>query len=370
MPTLIDKSYEHQYGFLIQFENEWYDISDFVDQHPGGEDILQDYRGKDVTVAMKDHLIHFHSEAAFDILKGFKVSSSKNGTAVAAATIRQTNANSVDGARASSHDPLSNDTHHILSFDKPLLMQLWDPETIKSRDQYLKLIHTPRHLSYSARLFENSYLELLTKTPWWVIPLFWFPIAGFLFYSGFIGFSSLFDHQASSLTESVFSQFNPLLLTTLLFLSGTLAWSFVEYTFHRFIFHCDDWIIPHRYFYTLHFLIHGIHHFLPMDPYRLVMPPTLFTFLALPSYGLFHLLVSSLPFKLTIFSGLIVGYVIYDLTHYFLHHGAAQKWQYIRRMKAHHMSHHYVHPSLGFGITNIVWDRLFDTSIPTINHES
>jgi 4-hydroxysphinganine ceramide fatty acyl 2-hydroxylase len=40
---------------------------------------------------------------------------------------------------------------------------------------------------------------------------------------------------------------------------------------------------------TLHFLLHGIHHFLPMDKLRLVMPPVLFIILAAPFWQLAHL---------------------------------------------------------------------------------
>src|SRR5258707_15189470 len=37
---------------------------------------------------------------------------------------------------------------------------------------------------------------------------------------------------------------------------------------------------------TMHFLLHGIHHYLPMDKLRLVMPPTLFLALATPFWHL------------------------------------------------------------------------------------
>lgn len=30
------------------------------------------------------------------------------------------------------------------------------------------------------RLFSFQWLEVLTKTPWWIIPIFWLPIIGFL----------------------------------------------------------------------------------------------------------------------------------------------------------------------------------------------
>ena len=72
---------------------------------------------------------------------------------------------------------------------------------------------------------------------------------------------------------------------------------------------------------TTHFLLHGIHHYLPMDKLRLVMPPTLFVALATPFYKLAHTVFYWDWYVATaVFCGGIFGYICYDLTHYFLHH--------------------------------------------------
>lgn len=72
---------------------------------------------------------------------------------------------------------------------------------------------------------------------------------------------------------------------------------------------------------TLHFLLHGIHHYLPMDKYRLVMPPTLFVILATPFWKLAHtVFFYNWYAAVTVFCGGVFGYVCYDMTHYFLHH--------------------------------------------------
>lgn len=34
------------------------------------------------------------------------------------------------------------------------------------------------------RLFEREWMEILTKTPWWLVPLFWLPIITYLLYNG------------------------------------------------------------------------------------------------------------------------------------------------------------------------------------------
>lgn len=72
---------------------------------------------------------------------------------------------------------------------------------------------------------------------------------------------------------------------------------------------------------TLHFLLHGIHHYLPMDKYRLVMPPTLFVVLAAPFWKLAHtIFFYNWYAAVAVYCGGVFGYICYDLTHYFLHH--------------------------------------------------
>ena len=76
-----------------------------------------------------------------------------------------------------------------------------------------------------------------------------------------------------------------------------------------------------RFCITLHFLLHGIHHYLPMDRYRLVMPPTLFVVLAAPFWKLAHAVFFYNWYgAVAAYSGGIFGYICYDMTHYFLHH--------------------------------------------------
>ena len=72
---------------------------------------------------------------------------------------------------------------------------------------------------------------------------------------------------------------------------------------------------------TLHFLLHGIHHYVPMDRLRLVMPPTLFVVLAAPFYKLaLAVFYWDWYVAMSVFCGGMFGYVVYDETHYFLHH--------------------------------------------------
>lgn len=122
------------------------------------------------------------------------------------------------------------------------------------------------------------------------------------------------------------------------FLAGNVIWTILEYTLHRFLFHVDYYLPDTNWAMMLHFLLHGIHHYLPMDRLRLVMPPTLFLALETPFTNLAHLL-----FPKSVANGIISGaftfYILYDCMHYALHHTRLP--QYMAEMKRYHLAHHY-----------------------------
>ena len=83
----------------------------------------------------------------------------------------------------------------------------------------------------------------------------------------------------------------------------------------------SSYLPDNRVFITLHFILHGIHHYLPMDRYRLVMPPTLFAALAIPFWSVARLIFFHDWYaSLAGYCGGVLGYIMYDMTHYFLHH--------------------------------------------------
>ncbi len=330
-----------------------YDITPFLDDHPGGGSLILEYGGKDVTKIMKDEISHGHSEAAYEILEEHLVGFVATDLVMKSAVESQhpdtilplpprenekeprlgnslTEANSkqvYSNTGMSSAEDLSIETdfttdfrtHKFLDLSRPMFPQLWNGGF--SRSFYLEQVHRPRHYKggKSAPLFGN-FLEPLSKTSWWVVPLVWLPPVA---YGTFLAFGGLPTHEALAY-----------------WLFGLGLWTLVEYILHRGLFHVDKsvihallsfllrltWII-HRYLpdnrvgITLHFLLHGIHHYLPMDKLRLVMPPALFIILATPFYHLAYFLFSYDWYAATaVLCGGIFGYICYDLTHYFLHH--------------------------------------------------
>lgn len=125
------------------------------------------------------------------------------------------------------------------------------------------------------------------------------------------------------------------------------------------------WLPDNRVGITAHFLLHGIHHYLPMDRYRLVMPPTLFVILAAPFWKLAHtVFFYNWYAATTVYCGGIFGYVCYDLTHYFLHHRNLPMWY--KQLKKYHLQHHFLDYELGFGVTSRFWDTVFGTELPAV----
>jgi 4-hydroxysphinganine ceramide fatty acyl 2-hydroxylase len=353
-----------------------YDVTDFLDSHPGGGDLILEYGGKDITEILKDGTSHTHSEAAYEVLDdsliGFLATdsliksatkSTRPDTVLPVDPSHLTSSGEANGVAAdgtarpvydatglSSEEDLSKETdphddyktHKFLDLNRPLILQVWYGGFSKAF--YLEQVHRPRHYKggASAPLFGN-FLEPLTKTPWWIIPAMWLPPVIY-------GTSIAAKGMRSPLTTASYWGL------------GVFIWTLVEYILHRFLFHLDNYLPDNRVAITMHFLLHGIHHYLPMDKLRLVMPPTLFLALASPFWKLAHTLFFwDWNVATAVFCGGIFGYICYDLTHYFLHHKTLPA--YWRQLKKYHLQHHFMDYENGFGVTSRFWDVIFGTEL-------
>nr|KAI8762469.1 cytochrome b5-like isoform X2 [Biomphalaria glabrata] len=50
-----------------------YDLTEFVDRHPGGREILEQHNGLDIEAAMQNSSVHAHSKAAYSMLERYAV---------------------------------------------------------------------------------------------------------------------------------------------------------------------------------------------------------------------------------------------------------------------------------------------------------
>lgn len=190
------------------------------------------------------------------------------------------------------------------------------------------------------RMFDSWFLETFSKTPWWTVPLLWLPL------------------WCWSLWWAVVPQHTPPALMPPLLSLGLLAWSLLEYTLHRFVFHAQ----PTRPLaIMLHYSLHGCHHKQPGDRLRLVFPPLF----AAPLVAFFWHACRAAMGGLrgpgaTVFAGMLLGYVFYDMSHYAMHRpGAAPKW--LRRARRTHLAHHYVDDMVSFGVSSDLMDRIWGT---------
>lgn len=369
IPLADVRAHNNEKSCYVTIGTRVFDVTDFLSDHPGGGDLILEYGGRDVKEIMEDTVSHFHSEAAYEILDESLVGFVANETILNGAVksgkpaeivplppsekgkqeLKENNEPLYAATGMSNEADLSRETdfntdfrtHKFLDLSRPLFMQLWNGGFKK--DFYLEQVHRPRHYrgGDSAPLFGN-FLEPLSKTPWWVVPTIWLPLVG---YGTVLGLGSLGAP-----------------VTAAYWFTGVGIWTLVEYTLHRCLFHLDYYLPDNRVGITAHFLLHGIHHYLPMDKYRLVMPPTLFVVLAAPFWKLAHaIFFYNWYAATTVYSGGIFGYICYDLTHYFLHHRKLPS--FYQALKKYHLAHHFADYENGFGVTSRFWDWVFDTQL-------
>jgi dihydroceramide fatty acyl 2-hydroxylase len=138
---------------------------------------------------------------------------------------------------------------------------------------------------------------------------------------------------------------------------GYLFWTLTEYWLHRVIFHFEPEDGPGA---RLHWIMHGVHHDHPNDPMRLVMPPSVSVPLSALFYLAFYFALGS-TYALAFGAGFFGGYLLYDMTHYHLHHHKP-KTRAGKRLRELHMRHHFQDDTRGFGVSAPWWDHVFGTA--------
>jgi dihydroceramide fatty acyl 2-hydroxylase len=196
---------------------------------------------------------------------------------------------------------------------------------------------TADSLRASPRLFENPLLDKLSRVHW-STPLF------------------VYSPVVFGLAWLSLKSFDPLVVVTATGL-GYFIWTLIEYFGHRFLFHYE---FPGRFGARIHFLIHGVHHVHPNDPLRLVMPVLLSGPIMLIAYAVVRLLFG-LPLGYPVLMGFILGYLSYDMVHYYVHH-AEPKTRLGLTLRRLHMLHHFRDPTRGFGVSVPFWDYVFKTA--------
>jgi len=290
-----------------------HDVTQFVHQHPGGFEIVEEQLGKDASEVFQDNSVHEHSTSAYTILKKFRI-----------------------GIVANSQTHENNEL-----LEKEKIQQKVDgqaailPQLPYLGTNYQPWVHSnPSFGSKGMIIFPYNFLEIWTRWPWWYV-LAWLPISSYCFFL--------------SLQNSV-------ALTFCYFFAGILAWCLMEYTLHRFAFH---YVTESAAGNVAHYFMHGVHHLTPTDSQRLTFPPYFTVFLGVSVYYLFWTLFPE-KIALPLYSGLTISYMMYDVLH-FLFHRCDLPIPIFRQLKTNHLKHHYKDQTKNFGVTSPLFDIIFGT---------
>jgi sterol desaturase/sphingolipid hydroxylase (fatty acid hydroxylase superfamily) len=191
--------------------------------------------------------------------------------------------------------------------------------------------------SSKTRYFKNPFLESLTYTSALTLNIIFIPLSIFFIFTSF---------QKHSFAIAIFG-----------IASGLFIWTFIEYVMHRFAFHFK---FKNEKLKQFHALFHLSHHQFMQDErkYQTILA------LSLPSTILYYFLLKSLlgAYVEPVFTGLMIGYVLYEFTHYSTH---TRKMDSIlvKHLKQHHMHHHFLDQEKNFGVTSALWDIIFNTRL-------
>lgn len=187
------------------------------------------------------------------------------------------------------------------------------------------------------RLFDNPILERLSRTHISV------PLIVFAIYS-----TALIYWSVTHTTLSV-------LATIGLFFAGVLAFTWVEYMVHRYLFHMGTYTKARE---KLQYTLHGVHHEFPKDKDRLAMPPLLSITLATVLLLVFRVVMGDFAFAFL--PGFLVGYALYLAIHYMVHAFQPPK-NFLKALWVNHGVHHYKDGEIVFGVSSPLWDYIYGT---------
>jgi sterol desaturase/sphingolipid hydroxylase (fatty acid hydroxylase superfamily) len=196
------------------------------------------------------------------------------------------------------------------------------------------------HHQGTKRLFENPLLEWLTRTHIAV------PLVVFFFYSSSLLYWSI-THTALSV-----------LVTIGMFFLGVIAFTWVEYMVHRYLFHMGTSTERRA---KMQYTMHGVHHEYPKDKERLAMPPVLSISIATMLLFLFRLVLGDLVFSFL--PGFLVGYALYLSVHYMVHAYTPPK-NFLKVLWINHSVHHYKDGKAVYGVSTPLWDYIYGTMTP------
>jgi sterol desaturase/sphingolipid hydroxylase (fatty acid hydroxylase superfamily) len=197
---------------------------------------------------------------------------------------------------------------------------------------------SPRTQRGSPRMFESDFFEFFSRVHPAIPAILYLPLV------------------AVSLWFAIGSEGLPVWRVAAEVVGGYLFWTLFEYWLHRLFFHLPV-IGPKTE--RLHFFVHGVHHDYPWDETRLVIPPGASLGLCVVIFGAFRLIFGAHGMYGP-FAGFVLGYVIYDSVHWYVH-ARAPRNRFGRWLRREHLVHHFKDPTSRFGVSCPWLDFVFGT---------
>jgi predicted heme/steroid binding protein len=114
--------HESESSCWITYKGKVLDVTTFLADHPGGEEFILKYAGRDVEDAMKDAEEHVHSESAYDLLNEFVIGRLGAGESVVSDDWVATD----DFTPDDTDETADFEKNQFLDLRKPLMRQMWD----------------------------------------------------------------------------------------------------------------------------------------------------------------------------------------------------------------------------------------------------
>lgn len=137
------------------------------------------------------------------------------------------------------------------------------------------------------------------------------------------------------------------------FVLGIVWWTLLEYLLHRFAFHARN-----RFFGRRH-----VRHHADVDVRSLAVAPIASMLIGGLANGAALVALFGSHTGGVAFAGMMLGYVVYETTHYAVHY-VKLDWAWFRALKRYHLAHHFRSPHARYGVTSPLWDIVFGTFRP------
>ena len=141
------------------------------------------------------------------------------------------------------------------------------------------------------------------------------------------------------------------LIWAIVYGAGVMAWTLFEYLLHRVLFHHAPVLSR----------IHDRHHQSPQD--LIGTPAWVSVVVGLVAFASPCWAALGFDLGTAATAGLVSGYLWYVFVHYATHHWQPRRDSYLYRARLRHARHHHFSHSGNFGVTTVLWDRVFGTAL-------